>query len=286
MYESFKNILIPVDLTLNTELAVRRAIELADQDTIIHLLHVQHPYAPGFVWGLARFFAYNDDSTDNGDVNEKIDQWKWSIKDSVKNVSVCTWIVYGEPVQLAIQKKAMQIGADLIIIGKSSHHSWFPFLNTVIPSEIVKKTGIAVFTVKPGSLLSKIRIVVVPIGGDGPANKLSAIAAICRKFRIKVHLVTFMNDKNEPLDFYPSHLLRAYQLLKSSACTQVQFSVLHGKNIAEALVDYAERIGADVLLVHPQSETKIGWMNKHISDVLPRDSRIQILAVKPSTSII
>ncbi len=283
MYESFKNILIPVDLTLNTELAVNRGIELADDATIIHLLHVQHPYVPGLAWGVGRFLAYNDDSS-NGDVNEKLQQWKWSIEDSAKKVSVCTWIVYGEPVQRAIQKKAIQIGADLIIIGKSSHHSWFPFLNTVIPSEIVRKTGISVFTVKPGSLESKIRTVIVPIAGEGPVNKLNAITTICRKFRVKVHLVTFMNDKNESLSVYPSHLLQAYQTLKSSACTQVQYSVLHGKNIAEALVEYAERIGADVLLVHPESETKIGWLNKHISDVLPRDSRIQVLTVKPSAS--
>jgi nucleotide-binding universal stress UspA family protein len=286
MSDSLKNILIPVDLALNTELAVRRGLELADQGTTIHLLHVQHHDMSGIDWSVGRYFAHSADSGTHGEIDEKLLHWKWTIEDSVKNIFVCTWIVYGEPVQRAIEKKAKQIAADLIIIGKSSHHSWFPFLNTVIPSQIVRNTGISTFTVKPGSLDNKIRSVIVPIAGEGPANKLNAITTICRKFRIKVHLVTFMNDRNDPLGFYPSHLLQAYQSLKSLGCTQVQYSVLPGGNIARSLVAYAERIGADVLLVHPESETKIGWMNKHISDVLPRDSRIQVLTVKPSASII
>ena len=42
MLNSFKNILIPVDLAGNTDVAVKKGLELADKDTIIHLLHVQN----------------------------------------------------------------------------------------------------------------------------------------------------------------------------------------------------------------------------------------------------
>ena len=47
MLNSFKNILIPVDLAENTEVAVKKGLELADHDTVIHLLHVQNESVNG-----------------------------------------------------------------------------------------------------------------------------------------------------------------------------------------------------------------------------------------------
>ena len=41
MQSGFKTILIPVDFTINTEIAVKKALEVADiNEATIHLLHV------------------------------------------------------------------------------------------------------------------------------------------------------------------------------------------------------------------------------------------------------
>jgi hypothetical protein len=174
---------------------------------------------------------------------------------------------------------------DLIIIGKNCHHSWFPFLNTVIPTKIVQQTGIAVLTAKPGSIYNKIRTVVVPIAGEATKNKMEALSLICRKFKIKIYLVTFMSNDNKPSDFNASALLKMYQWLKTSIHYPVEYAVLHGHNKAKAILNFAEKINADILLVHPESETKIGWMNRHISDMLPPASKVQVLTVVPSPAL-
>jgi nucleotide-binding universal stress UspA family protein len=285
MHETYNNILVPVDFTSNTELGVSRAVQLADEGAYIHLLHVINPGTVGRALGMGRFLGFEQNYGERNGLHEQLREWKWIIEDSIKNISVSTWMVYGGTVQGAIEMKAKQVSADLIVIGKTSNHSWFPFLNTVFPGKIVRKTGIPVLAVKPGSMESKIRRVIVPIASERPGNKLDAVLNICKKFRISVHLVTFTKNRSEPTDFSTSNLLQAYQSFKASKCTQVTYDVLVGRNKAEALVQYAEKMEADLLLLHPGSETKVGWINKHISDVLPADSRIQLLIVNPAKGI-
>jgi hypothetical protein len=63
----------------------------------------------------------------------------------------------------------------------------------------------------------------------------------------------------------------------------VEYAALYGSNKAKAILKYAEKVNADMLLVYPEVETKIGWLNTHISDVLPPASKVQVLAVQPAT---
>jgi len=47
-------------------------------------------------------------------------------------------------------------------------------------------------------------------------------------------------------------------------------------------LQYAEKNNADILLVYPKKETQLSWWNGHIPDVLPADSKVQVLAVQPA----
>jgi len=48
-------------------------------------------------------------------------------------------------------------------------------------------------------------------------------------------------------------------------------------------LSYAEKVQADLLLVYPEQETKVDIWNRHISDVLPPESKVQVLALQPET---
>ncbi|MGB8192085.1 MAG: universal stress protein [Chitinophagaceae bacterium] len=268
----FKNILVPVDLTVNTEVAVEKAIELADRGGIIHLLHVHRLKMPYTYRLLAQHdeLHYRD--------ADKLDEWKRLIQQSVNGIEVCTWISTNGSIQEAIERKAKQLRADLIIIGKNSHYSWFPFLNTLVPSEIAQSTEIPVLTVKPGSLNNSVKAIVVPIASGSPDRKIEVISVICKKFTVRIYLVSFMNN-NTPSDFNSSSLLTMYQRIRSFSHCPVEYAVLHGGNKAKAVLDYAKKMDADMLLVSPDAETKIGWPSKYISDVLPATSKVQVLAV-------
>ena len=277
MSYSFKKILIPADLSINTEVAVQKGLAFADEQTTIHLLHVQSRSA-----SHASSLEMRSRNNGNGskDALSGLEDWKKYIEATAPRVAVQTWISSGDPVQKAIEDKAREIDADLVVIGKKSNHSVFPFLNTVVPGRIVLHTGIAVLTVKPGSMEHNIRTVIVPVNGPITMQKLNAIAAICGRYRVKVHLVTFMENGKGPSEFNASSLLTVYQWLRSHLNCTVAYAVLHGYNKALALMKYANQINADMLLVHPEKETRVGWLNTQISDVLPPASKVQVLAVQ------
>lgn len=280
MISSFKNILIPIDLTINTEVSVKKALELADGDTTIHLLYVDDNGITGLLTALKKFFTNPVKLMVRQDIKRKMDDWKITIEESCTNIKVCTWIIVADSVQSTIEKKAIQWGIDLIIIGKNASHTWFPFLNTVVPSMLVEKTGIAVLTVTPGAIGNKVIKVVIPIiGNESIQLKMDMIANLCRKFRLHIHLLTFTGRNNDCTDLNVSSFLQAYQCLKLNNHCYLEYAVLHGYNKAKAILKYAEKIQADVLVVHPGSETKIGWPNKNISDMLPAASRMQVFAV-------
>lgn len=270
MLQSFKNILVPVDFTFNTEVAINKALELIDsEEASIHLLHVYR-------------IGYSSKKEMPLECEKKLNDWKQCIEEEYSHITVQVSVQKTNAVQNAIKTKAGEIHADLIVIGQSSTHYWLPLLKTVLPMRIAQSTQIPVLTVKPGALHNKPKIVIVPIADEIPDIKINALELLCRKTRMNIHLVTFVDGKNVPSEFSASTLLQVYQWLKVKLHCPVEYAVMHGANKAKAILQYAEKNNADILLVYPKKETQLNWWNGHISDVLPADSKMQVLAVQPA----
>ena len=280
----FRTILLPVDFEINTEMAVKKALELSDStDTVIHLYHVQKPVSPlNSIFASIRSNSSILKNFVKDELHYKLNQWKELIETNYSNVKVIASVENSHYVQKAIIQKAKETKADLIIIGKHSYHKWFTFLNTVFPNKIAKTTGCPVLTFKPGSIYTKIRSIVVPVGPEVPQRKVELIAALKQKFRITIHLVTVISKKQNANEFSAYSLLETYRFLKDTVQCPLDHEVLHGENIAKSAFDYAKNIKADMLLVEPELETKLSsFPLKHIIDELKPNSKLQILAVQP-----
>ncbi len=277
MNQYFKNILIPVDFTGNTEIAVRKALELAEENSLIHLLYV-HNNESADPFSAIYELTLNTSESYLVAVEGKLNQWKKNIYQSLQTVTVSVSMVTEKSVQEAVVETAKKLAIDLIIIAKRSHHSWLPFLNTINPSEVAKLSGVTVLTVKSWEAHNKVRIMVVPVTNDNALHKLGIIYAICRKFPVKIYLATFAINEEKQAKFCTKAFLQIYQILKGGKC-QVAYTVLSSNNKARAILRYAEKLNADILLVDPVDETRIGWPNKHISDILPEHSKLQVWAV-------
>ena len=263
----FKNILIPADFTINTEVAVAKALELLNnEEANIYLLHVVK----------ASPFLLRDSSPTN--CEKKMDEWKKTIEEHFPFIKAHCLIKKSNSVQKAIIQTTNELKIDLVVIGQSSVRNWLPQFNKVSPMHLAEQTAVPVLTAKPGALHNKPRTVVVPIAEHMPGIKLSALEALCAKSRLNIHLITLANDKSGTLEFSASMLLHVYQLLKAKLRCSVDYSIVHGTNKARAILQYAEKHSADILLVHPEKETRIGW-HRHIPDALSPASKIQILAV-------
>lgn len=268
MVAAFKTGLIPVDFSINTEVAIAKAVSLLDgEKVVIHLLHV----LPSF--------SFSGSSSDYEDCEKKLQQWKASIEEASQDVTVQWHIRKAGSVQKAISQTAMELQPDLVVIGQSGTHTGFSFFRPVLPITLSTATGIPVLTVKPGALHRQTKTVVIPVADALPENKLQTLELLCRKGRLNVHLVTFVNENSVASEFSASVLLQMYQWLKSRLRCPVDYAVVHGTNKAKALLQYTEKMNADILVVHSKVETRIGWGNRHISDVLPRGSKVQVLAL-------
>jgi nucleotide-binding universal stress UspA family protein len=283
MSNRFQNILVPVDFSPNTELAIAKALAIGQGDIgALHLFHVQRIIHPGFMHYLQYYitgYSRRQMNEDREKVMDSLDSIRRKIMQQHPDIPVYTSASFGDPVEEAIIRKASRLKSDLIIVGKKSHHSIFPFLNTVVPSRLASRSGRPVLTAKPGSLHQEIKTVVIPIGGRSPERKLEVLEALRKKSKLQVRLVTFeQGEKN--IAVTQQALFQAIRRLKTHQTIPVDYEVLAGTNRARSLLKYCNKVGADVLIVHPDSETRISnWSNRHISDLLPADSKTSVLAV-------
>ena len=275
---SFKTILVPVDFSINTEVAINKAVEVADKDGAnIHLLHIREGNRQ-----LVPLLEKNGKALSKSDListEEMMEQWMVSIGEQAPHIMTTCSFSQNINVQRCIAEKIVEIKADLVVIGKKTAHTWYSFRNTVIPNELATESGCAVLTVRPGSMHRKIKTLVVPITSEVSQQKMETIGALCNKKRVKVHLVTYAETGNDGIKNTATTLLKVYQWLKDSLHCAVEYAVLKGNNRARATMEYAEKIEADILLVNSGTETKIGWMNQDIANVLPAHSKVQVLAV-------
>ena len=115
MAAAFDKILIPVDFSLNTEIAVKKAVELVGSDeTVIHLLHVIGP-------GKTAKNQFREWVAERD-----LHQWKYKIQQAGPHIRVKIVILRGKPVLGTIVECATLLRPNLVIIGRhNNHRRWF-----------------------------------------------------------------------------------------------------------------------------------------------------------------
>jgi hypothetical protein len=211
----------------------------------------------------------------------KLMEWKRTIEESADQVKVLCVLENAVSVHECIIAKAKYINTSLVIIGKQSDHFMLPWFNTVFPSSISKRTSTPVLTVKPGSLRHKTRTIVLPISDFIPEKKLEIVEALCKRYKVKVHLVTVLsNSTNSRFSSYV--LQETLKQLSNNYHCAVDFKVLRGNNRARAILKYADEVGADMMLLNPGSETRVSAFTAlSITDLLAPASKMQVLTVTP-----
>lgn len=284
----FKNILVPVDFSASTDIAIEKAIEFSDGcDAVVHLLHVITPLAP---WTLFFTGIHHDNNGPSAseqslflEANRKLDQCKSAIEAASPGIKVKTRLSKEVSVQHAIIRLANRLSPDLIIIGKQNDQRHFLFFNTVSPDHVAKSTHCPVLTIKPGSGHRAIKNIVIPIRDFVPERKLELATRIAKKYNSKVHLVSMSGYVKNGNDAASQAFFSSYCRLREDLHHPAEYGAIDKHNLVKAILSYTEFIKADLILVNPEIESGINSLagSRHISDFLKRDSKIQILDVQP-----
>ncbi|MBK5272295.1 MAG: hypothetical protein JJE22_14900, partial [Bacteroidia bacterium] len=116
------------------------------------------------------------------------------------------------------------------------------------------------------------------VGGFVPKRKIEVIAALRRKFRIRVYLVTVTGNGNR--SFSTDALLETYGLVKQIVRGPLEYHVLHSNNVPKAALEFADEIHADMLLVDPEKESRlVSFHGKNARDFNNKNSQLQILTI-------
>jgi nucleotide-binding universal stress UspA family protein len=277
------NILIPVDFSESTGICLARALQFCREKTgviTLHLFHVQRitfASLPVAIFNFVSGYTREQVNTDLKKSAARLEVLKNVMEKTASNVQVECSVIFGEAVQDAIIKKARLLSPDLIIIGKKHHYTIFPFRHRVVPNKLASGTNIPVLTVRSGMTNKEIKTVVIPVSGRFPSNKLKVLEAINSSSKPHIRLVIFQNDTGEESK---QCLLQTFRIIKNQLSNPVNYEVLEGKNRAKALLKYCRQVEADILIVNPGVETKVGnWTNSHISDFMPAGIHTQVLSV-------
>ena len=261
----FNKLLIPVDFSLNTGLAIKKATGLTGTDkAVLHLLHVVNPYRP--IEALA--------------AKTQLEELAQRTKEDHPEAEVKTHILKGVSTQRMIIECSKILAPDLIVIGKQNNCRQWRLFQTISPATVARKTNCPVLTAKPGSIDSRTRLIVIPIRNFLPERKLEWGILLARKYKAQIHLLAIQEKQHDGM---PQVFLKAYHHLRESLHHPIEFSTVMQQNPARAALDYAELIMADLILVNPATESDVTGFTgtRHISDLLGRDSKIQVLDVDP-----
>jgi hypothetical protein len=140
-----------------------------------------------------------------------------------------------------------------------------------------------VLTVKPGSAESRTRVILIPIRNFLPERKLEWAVLLAKRYRAQVHLLA-IQDRQEHKDWaLPQVFLKAYHQLREHLHHPIDYSATGKQSTARAALSCAELIMADMIVVNPETESGVsGFVSyRHISDLLQKDSKIQVLDLQP-----
>jgi nucleotide-binding universal stress UspA family protein len=281
MQKLFNKILIPVDFTSKSQIAVEKGFDIAKQyQCSIQLLHVV-PVSPFAAMAMTEgpmvipLFNIENRAVIANEFNKLIKSVKILHGDSIKVESTVLQGTWDE----AIIDFANHNDFDLILIGQKENR--LPKRKMIInPDKIAAKANIPVITVPSNKRLTKLYSIVIPITDFLPVRKLMYGVYIASGFDTTVKLLGIESTSNhEKVQHY---LHKAQQLIKDNSKIKVEVETVESDNVADAVNQFTKRRHTDLLILNPDTQTKMpGWFSSFFGNIIQKYSAPPILTVNP-----
>jgi len=277
MNKLFNNILIPVDFSEVSELAIERAIDIANHFKCnIHLIVIENE-RPGMkqysLLSRKANLALHDSEAKLYQLQNK---YTYQLD---PGLTMQSSVVYGNKNRSVIGYTfSHQI--DLLIISKSASLS-----GTLLPgnfniNEITKKVGCPVLTVRKEAGNDRWMNIVLPICSVLPIRKIMFASYLARKYNSKIHLLAVAGNDASEHGNRNEYLHKAYQLLRDNTNLTIECHTMRGQNIAETTLRFAKKIDADLIVVNPGKESLLsGFLNRVFDGFLFNESRIPVMTI-------
>jgi len=282
MTKIFNRILVQVNFNRNTELLMKKAVQVANEfNCDLHLLYVQTPIAvipflyDGSVSGSLFNFSMEDSQI-------KMQSLQDEYKSQLSNGLLMTTEILPGSWQTIMKEVIIGKHIDLVLIPKYHRKFTGALVKQININKLSQQTQCPVLTVTRRFDVTQLHNIEVPVNNFIPIKKLTMATFLARKFNGIVHLMGQKTNSKAEEKLNTRCVTKSYQLLRDYTNVRVHCSAeIYINGYADTLA-YAKDVAADLIVVNPGKESmRKGWWGKWFGKYLFRESNIPVLTIAP-----
>lgn len=252
MQEDFKKILTLVDFSRASFHAAEEAAMIASKfNSELHILYVSSNSR--LAWILAPEIEFFHLAEDDRPVQAQLRRLKTEL-DERFHLDIEYHEAEGNLTE-TVNKYVHDLQADLVVLGAKKTNWLKELFFESKAKDIIRSVACEVLCVYPDSNSNRLKKIVLPIGKFIPKRKIRLAYELAKKFAANVHLISLNKNGNSLSGENTKVLMASYQYLKDITNIPIECRTVLGNNLAQAALQYAENIGADLILVNAGSES-------------------------------
>jgi nucleotide-binding universal stress UspA family protein len=279
MQKLFNKILIPVDFSSKSKSVITKAVNLAKQyDCEIYLLHVitTSPFAAiasadGHM--CIPYFAMSNREELESQLQKLCDQVRLISDHTLKiKYSLLKGIWESSLIEEVKRKKI-----DLVLIGQTERLN-FKRKMLLNPDKIAEETRVPVITVPANHRMTKLYSILIPVTDFLPLRKLVYGIYIASVYNTTIKLLGI--ESYDTKEMVAQYLEKAVRFVKDHYHIMVEKETLCSDNIANTVNEVARREAADLVIVNPDSQTKMpGFLSSLFGNIMQKYSAPPVMTV-------
>ncbi|MBL4710559.1 MAG: universal stress protein [Flavobacteriales bacterium] len=279
-------ILIPIDLSDTSKLAFEHAAYLCQKfGSSLHLLHVYKTSSVDVLPNLTATSPVVSNAANlKAMVTEELDLLGKEFSDKY-NVAYNIEVREGS-VAKEIIETAKEVKADLIVMGTHGMSGFEEFFIGSNSYRVVTSSSIPVLTVQQKATKMGFENIVLPIDNSPHTrDKVSQAVAIAKTFNSKIHIAALIREENEEDQKIFNLKVRLVEEHLDHNEIQHETRVLHGENIAEMTLTFAEAVKGDLTIIMTDQENYTGFLVGPYAQRIVNHSKTPVLSVTPIGTI-
>jgi nucleotide-binding universal stress UspA family protein len=278
-----KKILVPVDFSETSEMAMFEAIGLAILlKADIFLLHVMeynmHFYStiPEMQLVLPATTVIERSIITKMENIQKLIEQKYNIK---PEIYVASGNIYVEILDFSKKKEI-----DLIVMGTHGASGIKELFIGTNAQRVVTLSEVPVLTMRKKISDPHLTNILIPIDNSiHSREKVQLAMTFANLFKAKIHIIGFPDSTDEQdINKFNIKIESVEKIIKLSELSYVS-TIIHGSNLADAAIDYASKNNCDLIVINTGHESKLtGIFMGVFAQQIVNHSEVPVLSFKHS----
>lgn len=281
MYKKFDRILVPLDLSETSLIALDHAVFIARHfKSEITLLHVHE--TKNFT-GVLRGLLFQSSGQEK-QVIDKIEEKIQAVADDLIqkwNLRVKCVFLEGT-VYTQILNHAKEMDAGVIVLGTHGTKGVENFIGGSNTFRVVNSAKCPVLTVHQQTGNKGIKDVILPLDSSRDTReKVDDAIYIAKSFGSTIHIISVSTSTDEQVLNRLRIVARQVQSYIEEDRIPCTNEFVTGKNLTTLTLDYAKKVDADLIVIMTEQESTAGFLAGPYSQQMINQSTIPIISVKP-----